>query len=362
MTARKRKRGGSPKAPQPPNEQKALARLLQEDKQRRQWRIAPTAEELDIDRRRLSAFLDGTAKSIRFEDLSALSKHLAKGGLRLSQIFESPSLIDALAKSRRIAFLIGAKPERPGPGTSWWDLRSLSETIQSLNNSVPQARPWELYDVLEADDPTSLSPDRYAEQLHRADWLDLLADDSEFSVLSFGSPIANHATEVMLAHMYGVPPFSRDVSGVPFQFVWSDTRYDERPSSFAIRGTQRAQIDHGKMSSEWNVWGIDVGGELHLIDRHADPALTFGVIAAQRRRGGQVWAVLAGATGPGTYAASTLLTDHPGPPDGAEQGEHSRTCWIPIQANERGSEARKTQTVSNATKVYGDNEAFLWPG
>ena len=367
MAARKSRKTQPAKSKSPKSKKKApfreqeqLARILAEDRERRGWAVVHKADELGMDRRKLGDLMKKQARSITFKELHSIAGELAQSGVPLSQIFDNPSLIGALAKSRRVALLFGAKPERPGPGTSWWDLRSLADTIQILNNATIGSGSWELYDVLQAEEPEKLKNGGHEALFEDDPWRGLLEEDSEFSVISFGSPLANHASEVMLADMFDVPPFSPDVTGVPFQYIWEDTRFDEMPSSFATRGSQRPRAEVASMTAEWKVWGMDIRGQSHMIDRKQNPSTTYGIIAAQRRPGGQIWVVVSGATGPGTYAASRMLVGYP-EPDDEEQGSASRTIWLPIRASDRGRETRKAQTVFNEGELYPGKGVFFWP-
>ena len=114
------------------------------------------------------------------------------------------------------------------------------------------------------------------------------------------------------------------------------------------------------MTTDWKVWGMDIRGQAHMIDRKQNPSTTYGIIAAKRRPGGQIWVVVSGATGPGTYAASRMLTGYP-EPDAEEPGNASRTSWLPIHASDRGKETRKAQTVFNEGELYPDQGVFFWP-
>ena len=59
---------------------------------------------------------------------------------------------------------------------------------------------------------------------------------------------------------------------------------------------------------------------------------SYGVIAAQRRPEGQIWVVIAGLTGPGTYAAATCLNAVEAPLPNAEDPHRGQVLWAVVEA------------------------------
>ncbi len=84
-----------------------------------------------------------------------------------------------------------------------------------------------------------------------------------------------------------------------------------------------------------------------ISDRRQARSETYGIIAAQRRESGALWIVVAGVTGPGTYAASRLLGSHPGVPN-RQPAEPSAPIWTPVIASVCEGEPRETATVADA--------------
>lgn len=158
----------------------------------------------------------------------------------------------------------------------------------------------------------------------RTDWYKIL-DDSTRSLVAIGSAKACHASEVMLARMLGVEPFASALGKngsrlcVPFAFVWHRMPPGRFRSSFCLTHRELKRMGSG-------IEAVDLGGRKRLAEKKSSALIfnidrcraelvpvgktewdAYGTIVAQRRAGGNVWVVLAGITGPATYAAAELL-------------------------------------------------------
>ncbi len=294
-----------------------------------------TASGVTIDRRKLKNLVGGLDVSLRISELKALDAYLAPlgEGLAAKPVFERSAILAEIAQSLEVAFILGSLPRQEfrRVDISHWDVRSMIEVMRSLNH----------YGRMQIDIEQAVygkSRDQPIQNVENEAWFDRLASDRA-ALVCFGSPRVNPATEVMLAHMFGVEPF--DVSGanqepLPFRFVWPQDR-PEFVSSFELDETDVAQAD-AKLATEIaggdvNVMGLSIGGEVMPVHRKGDSWSTYGIIAAQRRSTGPIWLVLAGLDGASTFGAAsdTWRFAEAIPP--ADKGEHSKVQWAVVETS-----------------------------
>jgi hypothetical protein len=292
-----------------------------------------------IDRRKLKKIVDHHPKVVlAYRELVAIDNYLEEFGQGLARwpLFVRPKLLSTLAESPEITFLLGAKVEkREGTDSSHsylsrWDVTALRE-VQLEINSVGTGARIDFEDVL-----LQRSKKRAMEAVRDA--RTSYFGDSGPSLVGVGAPRANHATEAMLAEMFGVDPLERtgcDENGPPFHFVRPRKQGLGVPSAFALNGDDVAHLDKAlaKRVKAAECWAIRIGDELFPAEvvgqKQTD---TYGVIAAQRRHGGQVWVVLAGLSAPGTLVAARCLDSLvANPPEPADERPAS-VLWAIVKA------------------------------
>jgi hypothetical protein len=116
---------------------------------------------------------------------------------------------------------------------------------------------------------------------------------------------------MMLACIFGMEresfrPAGQHATHAPFYFVWPPKK--QVTSCFALDcgaiddRALRHEVQTGK------AWAFTWAGSLGVLRWNANPLDDYGVIVAQRRRrNNQLWLVLAGLSGPGTFAAARSL-------------------------------------------------------
>ena len=66
---------------------------------------------------------------------------------------------------------------------------------------------------------------------------------------------------------------------------------------------------------------------------NSETGYTYAVCAAQRRARGQIWLLVAGVTGPATYAAAKWVHRMATTMDDAESGKPSKMFWNIVRSN-----------------------------
>lgn len=274
-----------------------------------------------VDRRTLKKLVESPEQSsISFKMLKALEVYFASKGMSLKgvPIFTKPYLIESLVEQKRLTFFMGSKPRAGAQRNdiSRWDTRSLARLISRVSG-FEMHMDYDIEDVL-------LETPMDEQAAARTDWYKML-DDSTRSLVAIGSPKACHASEVMLARMLGVEPFGSALGKnggrlrVPFAFVWHRMPPGRFRSSFYLAHRELKTIGSG-------IEVVDADGRKRMAEKKASALIfnidrcraalvpvgktewdAYGMIVAQRRAGGNVWVVLAGITGPATYAAAELL-------------------------------------------------------
>jgi hypothetical protein len=213
-----------------------------------------------------------------------------------------------------------------------------------LRSSGRRSVGFEIEDVL-LDFPVGLEK-LTAQPWHR--WL----RDKHCSIISIGSPRACHASEILLAQMFGLTPFEREAAAgarAPFAFIWPEREPGESgrsPAPSRLKGNPRhfqsrfaltaADVPRteGKLAEQiqrGEACAFRFGDQLYpVVPDKQKPFKMYAVIAAQRRRDSQTHVVIAGLSGPATYAAATLVkqfvTALPHKP-----GEDSAVIYRPVE-------------------------------
>jgi len=177
------------------------------------------------------------------------------------------------------------------------------------------------------------------------EWIKLLADDGP-SLVCLGSSRAIHAAEFLLAKMFAVEPFdgsSKSKAELPFHFSWPSNLDHVFPSAFSYTAAELAarHPEIARFLKEGTASALEVRGTVYADRLKQRKGLeSYGVCVVQRRPGGQVWLVLAGVTGPATYAAACLanrLAIHLAPP---RPNQPSPVYSTPVHATIREDRAR----------------------
>ena len=288
-----------------------------------------------IDRRKLKRLTEGVDVSIRLKELVALDTYLGRLGEGLSEkpLFDRPGILEALGRSGEVLIFYGTYPRDRLERTDiiHWDIESVAEVIRDINRYGSAVH-------LEIEKVMNLPPGqrRSREELER--WKRHLLDNGQ-SLVSIGSPRACHASEYMLAEMFGTEPYvapTGDKIALPFQFAWTPHGRRKR-SSFTIgaRDLRRLAPEFADKIRDENGKAevLKIGNEILGVDTSKPGWNSYGVIAAQRRRTGKIWLVLAGLSGPLTLATASALrlvmSNMPGP---EQPGQHSPVLWCIVEA------------------------------
>ena len=270
--------------------------------------------------------------SLRYSQLVALDNFLsARGeGLDRHPLFQKPGILDCLVETPRVAFLLGSTPRQSEQRNdlSRWDTRAMAGLLHEIclrSTALYSGRrsvEFEIEDVL-LDFPVRLEK-LMAQPWHR--WL----RDKNCSLISVGSPRACHASEVILAQMFGLKPFEKNEAGgvqPPFAFIWPETEPGESgrsPKTSRLKGNPRsfqsrfalsaADIDRrepelSRLIREGKACAFKFGDTIYPVVPGEKPFKMYAVIAAQRRRDSQTHVVIAGLSGPATFAAAAKVKE-----------------------------------------------------
>ncbi len=298
--------------------------------------------------------------SLSYSNLVALDCYFSQQGQGLDEnpIFERRGLLNCLVEKKRVTFLFAGKPSitEKHDDVSLWDTRSIAKIIQDLYQCQSGIE-VELLDVLLANNSSELPGMAWYERLEQTDR----------SIICIGSPRACLASEVMLSKMCQVDPFVRpkpaigNIESLPFYFLWPSRLRLNIDSHFVPKLADVRQVDP-KLAEEVRrnkSAAICLDGKWTSIPMQGKHWNMYGIIAAQRRSGGQIWMVIAGISGPATYAASHLIENF----DDAlpQAGDDSPIMWAPmtvpvhVDSQKKGGDNR----VPGKARLIG--KPRLWP-
>jgi hypothetical protein len=266
-----------------------------------------------VDRRKLKSVWFGRRADVKLSlvELDNLDRYLHLQRLPgLKMVFQPKSLSAAIARTGTVRVWLGFKQtwgtaDQDGQTTaSHWDVRSMNflfgelyresdANFGILTNEVP----------LNENDGSS---ETWLAQLQQSSWCHDLHDHSQRdSLITVGSPKACHATEWVLAKMFGVPGFARNaaVDKLPFRFEYSPRLLESHPSAFACEAEELPATAPPR-SRRFDIYALVFNNTRHALDFNEQCWMEYGVIATQRRAGGQIWTVIAGMSGPTTYVAA----------------------------------------------------------
>jgi len=327
-----------------------------------------------VDWRRLKELAQNEDGEVRLSvnEMIALDRFFTwhgRGSVAEKGLFET-SILEPAAYSRQILFLLGASEDKD---ERWnvvrrWDVQAMAELQRAIGCINPRATPPDIKDVLRNE--ANIHCD-----FEQEPWYRLIHDESENAngacLIAIGSPLANPAAEILLAKMFEVEPFCHgrmDSTSLPFHFVWPVRL--PYPSSFALLAADLKRIDRNAANAvlrdnarvlkanyiEYRKVGD--GLERHSMESvfttpwKKNSVIMYSVVAAQRRRNGQILVVVAGVSGPGTSAAASFLAHnitHSLPESGPQaesKSEDAKVLWAVLKnqadfrPERRGDECR----------------------
>jgi hypothetical protein len=296
-----------------------LARIIKEANREHRGR--------HVDRRKLRRIVEGEDVSLTLVELRALDTFLTPFGEGLADrpLFDRPNPILSLVENGTVTMVLGAypRPDAQRNDLSRWDVRSMAHLVRNIALRKP-GTDVEIEDLL-------------VEEEHRAP--SYLKNPGR-SLCSIGSPRACSATEWLLARMFGVEAFDEQQSPhVPLHFLWSPAIGLPYPSAFSPRPDNLPDLDselRDKLNEDRVRAVLEVNGVLYEDSSPRDPGQatgrSYGVVLAQQRAEGDVWMVVAGLTGPATFAcASAVAAGLTGAVPESRDG-HSRIRWDVVAA------------------------------
>jgi hypothetical protein len=298
----------------PPDE-----RFFSREKRKRSEHGDDAGARVLIDRRRLKAIVEAKPNvELSLRELGYLDRYLSRfgEGLAYRPIFRGSNLLETLARTGNVDFLLGTKPEQERQNISHWDVLGMADIQRGIQSSNQPLR-MDIRDV-----PLSTSHSLTRQSLE-SEALSFLLREPEHSLVVIGSSRSNPASDAILCRMFGRTPFSSepaDKLGLPFHFVWDESLPYVYKSAlhFDLDDVHRVDANSAKMIRALNCAALVVDDTVHidtLSQRPRDGAAvapvggeaTFGICAAQRRKSGKLWVVVSGVTGVGTYVAARLV-------------------------------------------------------
>lgn len=281
-----------------------------------------------VDRRKLSALKDGADVSLRLSELAALDNYLWRE--LNTGLFERPKLLQALAAKGRVTFLLGTypRPDIKRNDYAYWDVQAMTVLLRGLD----RFRAGVHFDVRSVF-PGGGGAGPPAEQAE----LDRLLGPDGPSLVVLGSPRATWASEWLLSRCFGVEQWRPRLDRtLPFCFYWPES--GRRLSSFSLpvercMSQKGLRFDQGRPPGESD-WAFRVGETVYVERRDEDPRRrgkgnrkSYAVAAVRQLGQGQMLAVVAGLTGPATYAMSEAITSELITQPVADSGADRTPVW-----------------------------------
>ncbi|MBN2506038.1 MAG: hypothetical protein JXQ71_05030 [Verrucomicrobia bacterium] len=269
---------------------------------------------------------------LKLWELRALDRYLTSldCGLSLADkpIFEKLGILEALKESGPICFILGSRAnlKQHVHELRRWDCRAMAVLMHDMGKQLGHVN-FDFEDI-----PGNSSIKRLVSSSHP-----LLGRQGP-SLISIGSTRACLATEILLARMFNQKPFgytSPRAAPPPFSFVWSPNVRPSFPSGFSLTAANFAARLPGKLAREIRrnqAWALMVGSRGYRVGWHHQTTTMYGIVAAQRRQDGKIYLVVAGISGPATYAAAQLvrqIADELPYPMG--KNAHGQVLWAAIK-------------------------------
>jgi hypothetical protein len=278
----------------------------------------PPRPEWVVDDEKLAELMTRTDGKVRLtvNQIIALDRFFSQFGEGIQEqgLFER-SILEPAAHAGSVRFVLGSSSDRD---ELWnvvrrWDSQAMAEILREVTQINARVK-IEIADVIRngADKPPHY-PYKESRSAGR-------------SIIAIGSPLANPYSETLLAEMIGVPAFGRAAvtnTALPFQFIWAAMAKPPYHSTFAVKAKDqvlkrvRRQIKGYQQNHGVLLANLPNQKEPHKLQERFYESVRLqesgpapGVIVAQQRATGEVYMVVAGVSGPGTYAAAKYLASH----------------------------------------------------
>jgi L-rhamnose mutarotase len=263
--------------------------------------------------RKLVRFLNlGADEDFTFSisELRALDRFFTlkkKSLCNLPIFYSSKNLLDYFSENNEITFAMSTRYQRMARTEmiSRWDLRAM---LLVLNKVKSEKIKTEIADIFHHGSNF--------DEIENEKWTDIF-NKRRSSILSYGSPFANHATERILAMAFYVKPYVlHEVNSgkrLPLYFFWPDIRERQGVSSSAfLLGRRETNKLFGKNSQlaqalDGQERAIIVGDRCYASEQ---VGRSFGLFIAQRRNNANcIYAAIIGTYGPDTFAVAECLAE-----------------------------------------------------
>lgn len=246
---------------------------------KRDINVKETAQKLGINREKLTDLLAGKDVTLSLTELANMDKYLSK---HMCPVLACANLIQNLASPGRIHFDIGVHPRAQDPDhrattdISHWDVQAMNQIVNSVNRAGNSCH-FELHTGFPGFAPT------------------LPMKDREGSLVVIGSPRSCGSSFQALRDLFpeGAPPF---------RFFWPDTPTEDR---FCTTTDDIDAKPYPKHAGRMGPTGILIGNTTFRESPVPGQRFTYAVIAVRLRQDGPgAILLLAGLTGPGSFAAA----------------------------------------------------------
>jgi hypothetical protein len=281
--------------------------------------------------------------------------------LNLQPPFVVPGVVDGLVGKPKLVFMLGAKPrpEERRNDISHWDALSLADLFARCSKLASHKCEIDIQYVL-WHSPAG------QKAIAEEPWAAVLSDD-DTSVVSIGSPLVALSTEVMLARMFNVEPFTvpcyRTTKPVPFSYVWRPQSVQDFVSAFSLPVASLQALDSkfAKLVQKNQSAAFVLDDKINKVPMNGNAWTMHGVIAAQRRAAGNVWLVVSGLAGPATCAAAQMVKEIMDELPWS-RGQASQVLWVPVTAEiKEGKSSPGDGDVRKIISASFDGKSRVWP-
>lgn len=298
-------------------------------------RANPPDKKWRVDRKKLQRITEHDEYlKLTVNQWIALDHYFTSRGVSFSEtpLFER-NILEPVGDSGHVCFILGSvrSDQDHRNNVRAWDCRSMALLLQEIGKSGRHVE-FEIQDTL-LDETFKISV------VEKEPWYQYLTKPC-YSVVAVGSPRICVASEVLLAEMFGVPRFTPGAASLlPFHFIWAD-RTMPYESSFSLNTEQLPKRYRAVANSvaRGESDALMLGSEVHEFARKPKNCNCPAVIVAQRRKDKKVWMVVAGLSGPGTFAAARFLAEEvtDSLPLPSERGQHGPVLWAVLMVPVRG--------------------------
>lgn len=314
-----------------------------------------------IDRRILSRLADKKKLgAITAHQLLALNSLLGGKLVESLRNVQGSTLAATLAETRGLFFILGARDLERTDHVSRWDVRAITSVVRGVQRHSAQPQAIHVEDVFRIRPAQrqdgSYDFSTYDSAFQKEPWFGMLDQYDGRAVVVLGSPVTCHPCEHVLARMFDTKPYGEGNVTLPFRFLWSNELRARVPSTFAACAHE---VGLKAISPSRNgIVGLQIGTKILPIVETQPEWDTYGVCVAQRRQGGQLWLVVAGATGTATFATAELLDEVKTILPTKAPQHHSPPIWFAVAAKVRREGGRKgdDRVVASQRIIAGPDE------